>query len=323
MMYPLKFKKHLVKKIWGGRAFERILDMRLPSNEKYGESWEVSAHMSGMSYVENGEFAGKSLRELIDIYGQELIGEKIYEKYRGEFPLLIKYLDIHDRLSVQVHPDDSYAMRVEGEFGKTESWYILEASEDVKIIMGIKDGITREVFRERSKIKDFKNMFNVISVKKDDFIKVKPGLVHATLEGSLLVCEIQQNSNSTYRIYDFDRKIDGEYRELHLDKAAEVIDFQQKPEISREDSRINIEFPWGKIQEILRGTHFSVDKISLDGEMTDDIYNNFKIYSCIHGYGEFLHNGDSYPFKKGDTYFIPASLEISICGKAEILKSYV
>ena len=137
-MYPLKFKKNLVKKIWGGRKFKEILNMELPDDELYGESWEVSSHKGGLSYVENGEFQGKSLIELIEKYGKDILGEEITDKFKGKFPLLIKYLDINDRLSVQVHPSDEYALRVEGEFGKSESWYIMEASDDATLILGIK-----------------------------------------------------------------------------------------------------------------------------------------------------------------------------------------
>ena len=139
-LYPLKFKKVFKEKIWGGRSFSEKLNMTLPTEELYGESWEVSSHKNGMSAVENGRLEGKTLEDLFLEYKGDFVGENIYSKYGEKFPLLIKYLDINDRLSVQVHPSDEYALRVEGEFGKSESWYILEASEDAKLIMGLKTG---------------------------------------------------------------------------------------------------------------------------------------------------------------------------------------
>ncbi|WP_372715098.1 type I phosphomannose isomerase catalytic subunit, partial [Ilyobacter sp.] len=138
-MYPLKFKKCFIEKIWGGRAFEDILHMELPADKKIGESWEVSSHKNGMSYVEEGYLEGKSLQELMESSGEELLGKDVYERFDGKFPVLIKYLDVNDRLSVQVHPSDEYALRVEKEFGKSEVWYIIDASHDAQLIMGLKE----------------------------------------------------------------------------------------------------------------------------------------------------------------------------------------
>ena len=148
-MYPLKFKKVFKEKIWGSRKFETLLGMELPLDKNIGESWEVSSHKNGMSIVENGKLEGQSLENLLKEYKEKLVGKAVYEKYGDNFPLLIKYLDVNDRLSVQVHPSDEYALRVEGEFGKSESWYIIDASEDAKLIMGLADGVTKEKFQEK------------------------------------------------------------------------------------------------------------------------------------------------------------------------------
>lgn len=322
-MYPLKFKKHFVEKVWGGRAFEKVFNMELPIDKKYGESWEVSSRANRMSYVENGHLRGKNLQELVDIFGEKILGKEVMERFKGKFPLLIKYLDINDRLSVQVHPEDEYALRVEGEFGKSESWYIIEASSDTKLIMGLKEGITKEEFQRKAAAKDFENMFNVISVRKGDFINVRPGLIHASLEGSVLICEIQQNSDTTYRIYDFDRLVEGQLRELHLDKATEVIDYGQKPEVSREDTRAKISLKGAIKQELIRGNYFNIDKLLVEGEFRDEINKNFKVYSILEGEGQIFHSGERYEVKKGDTYFIPAELDIVVSGRIEILKSYL
>ena len=322
-MYPLKFEKCFIKKIWGGRAFEEVLDMELPKDDNYGESWEVSSHKNGMSYVADGKLKGKSLEELVANNGEELLGSEVIERFKGKFPVLIKYLDVNDRLSVQVHPSDEYALRVEGEFGKSESWYIIEASEDAKLIMGIKDGVTKEEFLAKAKANDFEGLFNEISVKKGDCINVNPGLVHASLEGSVLMCETQQNSDTTYRIYDFDREVDGVLRELHLDKAADVIKFGERPEITTNESRRSIKLVGAAKEELIRCDYFNLDKLVVDGNFKDEINGNFKVYSILEGKGKIVYNGTEYPIIKGDTYFIPAGLEVNIDGQVEILKSFI
>lgn len=322
-MYPLKFKKTLVKKVWGGRKFNSILDMELPDESLYGESWEVSSHKGGLSYIENGEYAGCSLVDIINKNKEEMLGEEIVKRFKGEFPLLIKYLDINDRLSVQVHPSDDYALRVEGEFGKSECWYVMEASEDATLILGVKDGVTKDIFKKKVESKDFSDLFNTIKVKKGDFINLLPGVVHATLEGSILICEVQQNSDTTYRIYDFDRLVDGKLRELHLDKALDVIDFEGKVQISTSENRQKISLIGAKKEKLVRGEYFNVDKYLIDGIFEDETNSNFKILSILDGVGEIICNNISYSIKKGDTYFIPAGLKTILKGKVEILKSYL
>lgn len=322
-MYPLKFKKTLVKKVWGGRKFNSILDMELPDESLYGESWEVSSHKGGLSYIENGEYAGCSLVDIINKNKEKILGEEIVKRFKGEFPLLIKYLDINDRLSVQVHPSDDYALRVEGEFGKSECWYVMEASEDATLILGVKEGVTKDIFKKKVESKDFSDLFNTIKVKKGDFINLLPGVVHATLEGSILICEVQQNSDTTYRIYDFDRLVDGKLRELHLDKALDVIDFEGKVQISTSENRQKISLVGAKKEELVRGEYFNVDKYLIDGIFEDETNSNFKILSILDGVGEIICNNISYSIKKGDTYFIPAGLKTILKGKVEILKSYL
>ena len=322
-MYPIKFKKCFIDKVWGGRAFETVLGMTLPENRSIGESWEVSSHKNGMSIVENGEFAGMTLEALKDKYGAEILGKDVFERFEGKFPILIKYLDVNDRLSVQVHPSDEYALKVEGEFGKSECWYIIDASEDAKLILGLKPGMTRETFLEKSKNKDFKNMFNEVSVKKGDFIDITPGVVHASLEGSVLLCETQQNSDTTYRIYDFDRTVNGVPRPLHLEKAADVINFGEVPVVTEESSRQNIKLRNCVKQELVRCKYFNVDKLKINGIFHDEISENFKVYSILEGEGNIIYNDVKYPAKKGDTYFIPANMNILVDGNIEILKSFM
>lgn len=322
-MYPIKFKKCFIDKVWGGRAFETVLGMELPENRQIGESWEVSSHKNGMSVAENGIFKDMPLEELVEKYGAEILGKDAVERFSGKFPILIKYLDVNDRLSVQVHPSDDYALKVEGEFGKSECWYIIDASEDAKLILGLKGEMTRETFLEKSRNKDFKNMFNEVSVKKGDFINITPGVVHASLEGSVLLCETQQNSDTTYRIYDFDRTVNGVPRPLHLEKAADVINFGEVPAVTSEETRQNIKLRNCVKQELVRCKYFNVDKLKINGIFHDEISENFKVYSILEGDGNIIYNDEKYPARKGDTYFIPADLNVSVDGNIEILKSFL
>lgn len=322
-MYPLKIKRKFIKKIWGGYSFESFFEKQLPTKELYGESWEISSHKNAMSIVKNGVFKDLSLQFLLEKYREKLVGENVYKKYVNKFPLLVKYLDINDKLSVQVHPGDEYALKIEGEFGKSESWYIIEASEDASLIVGTKNGITKENFLKKMETGEYNDVFNIIRIKKGDFINITPGTIHATLTGSVLICEIQQNSDTTYRIYDFNRIVDGELRELHIEKAMEVINFNKKPDISNSLNRKKIELENCLKEELASGEHFSIDKLDIDGIFSDGINTSFKIYSVISGNGYISFNDTLYELKRGDTYFIPALLEVSIEGKLEIIKSYL
>lgn len=323
MLYPLKFEKVFKEKIWGGRNLESLLNINLPENINIGESWEVSCHPNGMSIVENGELKGRSLESLLFEYKGELVGKEVYNKYQNKFPLLIKYLDVNDKLSVQVHPSDKYALEVEKEFGKSECWYIMDASKDAKLIMGLKKEITKEIFMEKVSNKDFSNLFNEITVKKGDFINVNPGLVHATLEGSIVICEVQQNSDTTYRIYDFDRKVDGEFRPLHLEKASEVINFNEEPQVSKEENRKIIKIENGEKQHLVKTDYFTVDKVRINGNFRKDMSDSFVILSILDGNGRILSKEKEYSISKGDTWFIPSNIEIEINGKVEMLKSHI
>ena len=315
MLYPLKFKKVLIPKVWGGRNLQEKLGIELPDDRNFGESWEVSSHKNGMSEVENGYLSGRQLQSLLEEFKQELVGEEIYTKYGNRFPLLIKYLDVNDRLSIQVHPSDEYALNNHNELGKCESWFIMYASDDAKLIMGMKKGINKEKFLEKTKNNDFEDLFNVVSVKTGDIIDVIPGSVHASLEGSVIFAEIQENSDITYRIYDFDRLDNGKKRELHLDRAAEVIDFDLIPEVR------NTNFKDDEIRKNISNTDFySIDRIKILNEF-EDSYKNMLIYSILEGEGVIEYLGESLKVKKGETVLIPANIKVKVKGSLELLRS--
>ena len=315
MLYPLKFKKVLIPKVWGGRNLNKKLGIELPDDRNFGESWEVSSHKNGMSEVENGYLSGRQLQSLLEEFKSELVGEEIYTKYGNRFPLLIKYLDVNDRLSIQVHPSDEYALKNHNELGKCESWFIMYASDDAKLIMGMKKGINKEKFLEKTKNNDFEDLFNVVYVKTGDIIDVIPGSVHASLEGSVIFAEIQENSDITYRIYDFDRLDNGKKRELHLDRAAEVIDFNLIPEVR------NTNFKDDEIRKNISNTDFySIDRIKILDEF-EDSYKNMLIYSILEGEGVIEYLGESLKVKKGETVLIPANIKVKVKGSLELLRS--
>lgn len=226
-LYPLTFKPVLKDYVWGGRNLER-LGRTLPAGI-IAESWEISAHKNGTTIVDNGSYDGMTLMELHAELGLDLIGQNcLWAKERGKFPLLIKLLDANRPLSVQVHPSDDYALAYEGnELGKTEMWHILFAKPGAKLILGVKSGTDQTSFREAMLNGRLEPLLHYISVRAGDHVCVPAGSLHAIMDG-LIIAEIQQNSDTTYRVYDWNRAgADGQPRPLHIDKALDVINFNQ------------------------------------------------------------------------------------------------
>lgn len=320
MLYPLKLKKVFIEKIWGGKNLEKKLNIHLPKDKNIGESWEISAHPNGMGIALNGKLKGKTLKEIYSEYKDKLVGKKVFEKYPDKFPLLIKFLDVNDRLSIQVHPSDEVAMKKHNEFGKSESWYIVYASDDATLILGTKPGVTKEKFLEKVKNNDFSDLFEERSVKTGDFIDITPGTVHASLKGSVIFAEIQQSSDVTYRIYDFDRiDKDGKKRELHLDNAADVIDFEKKVEIK------NTNFQSGETEKnIIKNKFYSIDKIKILNSYEDFCSESMIIYTILDGNGKIFWNENEFlELKKGENILIPVDLKVRLEGNFEILRTTI
>ncbi len=226
--YPFLFDPLLKHYLWGGRNLEK-LGRELPENTKVAESWEIAAHKDGMSIIKNGEYKGQTLGDLFSELGESLVGSNNqWALDRGKFPLLVKLIDANQSLSVQVHPDDGYAMTHEGnELGKFEMWVIIDAEPGAEIIYGFHEQIDKKTFREAVDNGTLGEFLHHIPIKKGDHICVPSRTIHAILEGAL-IAEIQQNSNTTYRVFDWNRLgDDGKPRELHLDKALDVINFTQ------------------------------------------------------------------------------------------------
>lgn len=322
-LYPLKFKPICKDVIWGGEKLRDVYGKACAS-DKTGESWEVSGVEGNVSVVAEGFLKGNALDELIEIYMGDLVGDAVYEKFGIDFPVLIKFIHSKDVLSVQVHPDDEFAAEYEGGFGKTEMWYVIDAEEDAGLISGFKSSIDKEEFMKHLNAGSLKEILNEEKVKKGDVFFIPSGRVHAIGPGIVLT-EIQQTSNTTYRIYDWDRTDkDGNSRELHLDKALQVMDFEKREDISTKYDRIQ-----NSTVNLADCPYFTTSLIEFDHPVDKDfnLIDSFVIYICTEG--ELMVNykgGVAVSIRKGETVLIPAELkEISLLPKEKstLLEVYI
>ena len=310
-MYPIKFENLYYEKIWGGRDLKEFRD-NLPSGN-IGESWDVVCHSNGMSVVSNGELKGKTFKEIIEKYGKDLLGEEIGEK---EFPLLVKLINSKEKLSVQVHPDDEYAKRVENSLGKTEAWYVVDAKPGASLIVGTKD-CDKETFKKAIEEGNTEDYLNKIEVKKGDCFLINSGLVHAICEG-VIIAEIQQNSDITYRIYDYGRP-----REIHVEKSLDVINFDLEA-LNASENELK-EYDGHKKAILCKSDYFTIEKYVVNTELVESSnMNKFYIFTCVEGSGKIKSQNDILDISKGDSILIPAKLgNYSIEGNITLLKSYI
>ena len=310
-MYPIKFENLYYERIWGGKDLEKFRN-NVPEGV-IGESWDIACHKNGAGKVANGELKGKGFDEVIKEYGNKFLGNSI--SIDEDFPLLIKLITAKDKLSVQVHPNDEYAKRVENDLGKTEAWYVVDAEEGASLIVGTKD-CDKETFKKAIEDGNLDKYLNKIPVKKGDFFYVQSGLVHAICEG-ILIAEIQQSSDTTYRVYDYNRG-----REIHVEKALDVIDFSLKGENTQ---GITIKNDGYDKTYLCLGEYFTIQKYEVNTsvkEASDE--DRFYLFTCVDGEGAIKYNGGEENISMGDSIFIPASLgEYELCGKFTLLKSYV
>ncbi|MGG7177010.1 type I phosphomannose isomerase catalytic subunit [Clostridium paraputrificum] len=309
-MYPIKFENLYYERIWGGRDLEAFRD-NLPEGV-IGESWDIACHRNGTGIIENGELKGMSFKELIEKYGEEVVGKKIDKE---NFPLLIKLINAKDKLSVQVHPDDEYAKRVENDLGKTEAWYVVDAEEGASLIVGTKN-CDKEVFRKAIEDGNLEPYLNKIPVKKGDMFYVQSGLVHAICEG-VTIAEIQQSSDTTYRVYDFNRG-----REIHVEKALDVIDFSLKGENTK---GITIHEEGFDRTILCVSEFFAIEKYDVKSKVEESSdEDRFFLFTCVEGKGKIRSNGYELEIKLGDSVLIPAALgAYTLEGEFVLLKSYV
>jgi len=323
MYYPLKFKPLYKDYIWGGRNLE-LLGKKLPEG-KVAESWELSCHPDGQSIISNGIFKDMSLGYFIKKYGYEVIGHSLPYSAIEKFPLLIKFIDANDRLSVQVHPNDDYArLHENGELGKNEMWYIISAKEGAKLVYGVAPGTTKGSFKTAIEEGRINECLNYVSVKPGDFLNIPAGLVHAIGEG-IVLAEVQQNSNTTYRVYDYDRvDKNGNKRPLHVEKALEVIDFKSSCFSEKAEGLGYDESEYSRCIKIVNN-YFAIEHIDLHGSITEDADGSkFYIYIFTQGSGQIKYQGGSIDVRFGETVLIPASLgEYTIEGTITAIKTYV
>lgn len=307
-MYPIKFENLYYDKVWGGRDFESFRN-NMPEGA-IGESWDIACHPNGTGVVANGKFKGMNFNDLINKYKEEIFGKAITN---NEFPLLVKLINSNANLSVQVHPNDDYARRVENSFGKTEAWYVVDAKEGAELIVGT-NGCTKEEFKEAIKNNTVEDCLNRINVKKGDAFLINSGLVHAICSG-LVIAEIQQNSDITYRVYDYGRP-----REIHVEKSLDVIDFDLKPEKLVENY---IDFLGYKYTNLCKSEYFTIDKYIINTSVKmDSNINSFSIITCVDGSGLINYKNKTVVVNKGDSILIPAHLgNYELKGALEVLVS--
>lgn len=306
--------------IWGGNRLREEYGKKLDS-DKIAESWELSCHKDGQSVISGGEFDGKTLTEYIDAKGKTASLGANCDRFEY-FPILIKLIDAKDNLSVQVHPSNEYALKVEHEYGKTEMWYIVDCDEGAELLYGFKHEITKEEFADRIKNNTLLEVANNVPVHKGDVFFIESGTLHAIGKG-ILIAEIQQNSNTTYRVYDFGRVgKDGKPRELHIEKALDVTNrVPPKYPTTAQGQPEKVE---GGVKTLLRSCeYFNVNKLEVDGTMklvSDD--KSFKSLLVLDGNVEIACGGEKVSGIKGDSFFVPAnSGDFTISGKAEVILS--
>ena len=319
--YPIKFKPILKDKIWGGSKLRTILKKDTKSNHT-GESWEISEVEKSVSIVSNGPLKGNSLTTILSHYKGLLVGKSNYEKFGEKFPLLIKFIDAKTELSVQLHPNDQLAKQRHNSLGKTEMWYIMQADEDAKINIGFNKYVTEADYIKHLDEGKIPEILNFETVQKGDSFFIKTGKVHAIGAGVLLA-EIQQTSDITYRIYDWDREDhNGNRRELHTALAIDAIDFNHS-----NDFKIDYNKTINSSSEISSCKYFTTNFLPVEGELTKDYSNldSFVIYMCVSGAADITVEGNTETIAMGQTVLIPArnnKVEISAT-HCELLEIYI
>ena len=317
-LYPLQFQPILKDRIWGGTKLKTYLNKPITS-EITGESWEISTVENDVSVIANGFHEGKSLNELINEFPEAVLGTKVYKQFGKQFPLLFKYLDAREDLSIQVHPHDELAKERHSSFGKTEMWYVMQADDDARLIVGFKEKSSPEAYLKSLEDKTIIDILDTKNVKKGDVFFLETGTVHAIGAGTV-IAEIQQTSDITYRIYDFDRvDASGNTRELHVDLALDAINYEV---VNAEKNYLKVE---NESNEIVNCKYFTTNFIPLDGNLAVAKNNeSFTVYMCVEGFFDLNYKGELFHYDTGDTLLIPAEMtEFEILGKASILEIYI
>ena len=322
-LYPIKFTPILKDTIWGGKKLKQNLN-KLKASDKCGESWEISAVNGNISVVENGFLAGNNLEEIIEIYMGDLVGDMVFENFGTQFPLLIKFIDANDNLSIQVHPDDEMAHEEHGCSGKTEMWYVMEHETDAKLIVGFNRKLDKDIYLEHLENNKLPDILNYETVEKGDVFYLPSGRIHAIGSG-ILLAEIQQTSDITYRIFDWNRKdAGGNSRQLHTEQALKAMDFEFHP-----DYKTKYEFSQNKTSNIVDSPYFFTNILSFNKSVEKDYItiDSFVVYMCLEGEVTIQTNdGNEHTFKKGETILLPAAIKNVLLiptGQSKLLEVYL
>jgi len=323
MLYPLKFHSIFKEKIWGGEKIKTILKKDFSPLNNCGESWELSGIEGNISKVKGGPHEGKDLKSLISEYKEDLIGSRIYDRFRDEFPLLIKFIDSNEDLSIQVHPDDKLAKSRHNSFGKTEMWYIIQADNNASLISGFNRSLNRQIYIDHVKQGRLLELLNKLDVYNGDVFYIPAGRVH-TIGKGLLLAEIQQTSDVTYRIYDFDR-VDklGKKRELHLEDSLNAIDYR-----FYEDYKTIYKDKTNQPVQLISCDYFTTNKIKLDRYLDRDYQtlDSFIALICVEGAGMIGYSNGVIDISLGDVILIPAkykNITLKTELKMTLLETYV
>jgi len=318
--YPIKFQPILKDKIWGGEKLRTLLnkDSNLPN---VGESWEISDVDGDTSIVVNGNLKGQSLKQLLDTYQAELLGDKNYETFGNKFPLLIKFIDAKEDLSIQLHPNDELAAKRHNSFGKTEMWYVMQADDDANLIVGFNQKMTSENYLKHLEDKTLTEILNFDKVKAGDTYFIEVGRVHA-IGGGVMLAEIQQTSDITYRVYDWDRvDDDGNERELHNDLAIDAFNFDMP-----DNFRVDYQKKENTSNDMVSCPYFTTSLLHVTESILKlNTKDSFFIYICVEGEAVIETEHASEFIKQGETLLIPAAIKtykIS-SSNAKLLEVYV
>ena len=326
MLYPLKFKPRIKERIWGGSAIlakRKSACARLPKDKLYGESWDLSSVKGDVSVAANGFLKGNNLEELIEVYMGDLVGEANFERFGTLFPLLIKYLDCNDKLSVQVHPDDELAEERHSSYGKTEAWYVADCKPGAAIYLGFKDlTITREEYIAAVAESRLEELLIRVDVKPGDLFFIPAGTVHA-LGAGIEVVEVQQTSDITYRIYDWDRvDAEGKSRELHTALAVDAINFEADADLLYKPYELQ---PGGEVTAI-DSPYFTMAIMDVANSRFEDLssFDSFVVYIALSGNMKLRSDAGEETLAEGELVLIPAEMpEIEIEGDGRLMKIYI
>lgn len=321
MLGILKFTPIFKERIWGGRKMEQTLGKRLPEGRVIGESWELSGVEGDISVVCSGALKGNTMQELIEIYMGDLVGDVVYERFGDEFPLLIKLIDAQDYLSIQVHPDDALAEQRHHSYGKTEMWYILDNEPGAQLYLGFNQSVDRDKYIEYLEAGKLEELLKSYAVKPDDAYFIPAGAIHAIGKG-IVIAEIQQTSDITYRVYDFNR-VDaaGNPRELHTELALDAIDYSDggSYDVTKEPM-VN------QVVELTSCPYFETNTILIEGGVERDYtdLDSFVIYICLEGDLTLETEAGVESITKGETVLVPATFDlVKINGSGKLIETYI